>query len=99
MKIYGNLNGTPCEPFDIEDKALCMHFTAETCGHDIFRRLYMLNLVRPVTRWRRLRAFLGLHEKDTMRSGFRNKPTLIKHPKPTLEALGKQVMRAATFSR
>lgn len=47
-------------------------------GHDMFRRVYMLNRVRPVTRWRKVRAFIGWHERDTLRSGFTNKPVLNK---------------------
>lgn len=45
-------------------------------GHDLFGRIYVLNSVRPVTPWRAIRARLGWHERDSLRSGFRNKPVL-----------------------
>ncbi len=53
-------------------------FTAPTTGHDLFRRVYSLNIARPVSRWRRIRAWLGWHERDSAVSGFRNKPVLVR---------------------
>lgn len=68
-------------------------------GHDWLGRVFILNLVRPVTRWRKVRARLGLHERDTLRSGLFNKPTLVPRstgPGSTLWCNGpKQVVRTA----
>lgn len=63
-------------PLDI--KGLAFWFDASNAGHDMFGRVYMLNLVRPLTLWRRFRARIGWHEKDSMRSGFINKPKIVK---------------------
>ncbi len=52
------------EPSDIEG-LMCWHEATDS-GYDIFRRLYLFNKVRPITRWRRFRAWIGWHEKDTM---------------------------------
>ena len=69
MKIYSN------PPTGPDSKAVGWYIFG-TAGHDMFGRVYVLNRVRPVTRWRVIRARLGWHEKDTLRSGFTNKPTL-----------------------
>lgn len=49
-----------------------------SAGHDILGRLYVLNITRPVTYSRKLRAFLGHHEKDTLLSGITKKPRWIR---------------------
>jgi hypothetical protein len=38
----------------------------------------MLNQARPITLWRRFRARIGWHEKDSMRLGFTHKPKIVK---------------------
>lgn len=82
MKIYGNLNGeSVIVPVD-SDRPLWAHYEAGSAGHDIFGRAYSLNLVRPVTRRRRVLAFLGIHELDTLRSPLFNGAKLVKRPKP-----------------
>lgn len=60
-------------------KCPSLEYRADTCcGHDWLGRVFVLNLVRPVTLWRKVRARLGLHERDTLRSGLFHKPRLVE---------------------
>lgn len=73
-------------------------FDASNAGHDIFRRVYMLNQARPVTRWRRLRARMGWHERDTWRSGFTHKPKIAKIAKSAIEFDGTNTMSPLRYA-
>lgn len=63
-------------PLDIA--GLTSWHDASNAGHDVFGRVYMLNQARPITLWRRFRARIGWHEKDSMRLGFTHKPKIVK---------------------
>jgi hypothetical protein len=46
-------------------------FVSEDPVHTLTGRVVCLNLVRPVTRWRRFKTWLGFIEKDAMVSSWR----------------------------
>jgi hypothetical protein len=71
----------------------------ETLGYDFFGRLYWLNGIRPVTRWRHLRTKLGFRERDTLRAPLGCNPMILDmHRHPVLRFDGRQVMRSRTWS-
>ena len=47
-------------------KTLSAFYTCRTVLRDIRGRIFLLNVCRPITRWRRFRSWLGWHEADTI---------------------------------
>jgi hypothetical protein len=64
---------TPLAPNDVQD--LVFWYSNRHMHNTFYGIPVMLNLARPVTKWRLFRNWIGWIEKDSMRGHFINKST------------------------